>query len=231
VLLGVLSRASRDGSLRFGPGELLAACVALAIVIAWTMMAMVGFSYGTFDAAIAEISGGLEQALKSAEGSEIVPEGIPVSDFVRLLVVSAPAIMSFWSVMVFALNLWLAGRVVAISGRLGRAWPDLPTSLRLPRTALVLFAGATLACLLPGVWRVAAASAASALGVAFAMQGLAAIHRLTRGRNARAGLLSALYALILFLFPLPLFIAAGVGIADNVRPLRRSPANPASTSI
>ena len=76
-----------------------------------------------------------------------------------------------------------------------------------------------------------AATAAVAFGVAFALQGLAAIHRITRGRNSRAGLLSALYALILILFPLPLFIAAGVGIADQVRPLRWPSVKPTSTSI
>ena len=69
-----------------------------------------------------------------------------------------------------------------------------------------------------------------ALGVAFVMQGLAALHRLTRGKASRPGLLSALYMLIFILFPLPLFVVAGVGVADNVKPLRRSLPKPPSTN-
>jgi hypothetical protein len=72
--------------------------------------------------------------------------------------------------------------------------------------------------------------AAAGLGVAFALQGLAALHRLSRGRASRSGLLSALYALVFFLFPLPLFILAGVGVADNVKPLWRSLPKPSSTN-
>ena len=231
LVLGALARHRRADGSQFAPGLLLAAAVGLAILGSWTMMVMVGLSYGTLESAVTQITGGLEQVLKTVEGSDVVPEGVPVSDFVRMLVVSAPAIMSFWSVLVFAMNLWLAGRVVLISGRLERPWPDVPGALRLPPVALILFAASTLACLLPGVWRVVAATAAVAFGVAFALQGLAAIHRITRGRNSRAGLLSALYALILILFPLPLFIAVGVGIADQVRPLRWPSVKPTSTSI
>ena len=33
-----------------------------------------------------------------------------------------------------------------------------------------------------------------------------------------------------FVFPLPLFVAAGVGVADNVKPLRRSLPKPTSTN-
>ena len=229
LILGALARYRRAGG-HVGPGLLLSAVTVLSIIGSWVMMVMVGVSYGSLETAAAEITGGLEQVLKSVENSDVAPEGVPAADFARMLVISAPAIMSFWSVLVFSLNLWLAGRVVQISGRLERHWPDLPAELALPRVALPLFAAATLACLLPGVWRVVAATAAVALCIAFALQGLAAIHRITRGRKSRAGLLSAVYATILLLFPLPLFIAAGVGIADNVRPLRRPSLKPTSTT-
>ena len=101
----------------------------------------------------------------------------------------------------------------------------------LPRGALAAFAMASLACALPGVIRVIASAAAVALGVAFAMQGLAALHRLTRGLAARPGLLAGLYTLIFILFPLPLIIVAGVGVADNVKPLRRSLPTPSSNNV
>lgn len=215
---------------RLTPGQLLAAVASIAILAVWGMVAFVAASYGGLDEALGEIASGVTEALRNMKGMEDGAGGVPLADFVQVLVVSMPAVMAFWSVLALSANLWLAARVTLISGQLSQAWPDLPTSLALPRSALVAFAIATLACALPGPARVLASSAAVGLGVAFALQGLAAVHRLTRGRAGRPGLLSLLYTLIFFLFPLPLFVAAGVGVADNVKPLRRSLPKPTSTN-
>ncbi len=230
LLLGWLASHAFAGERRLGPGPLLATVAALAIAAVWGMIAFVAIIYGDLEAAATEIGSGLREMLQRMKGVEEGAAIMPVDEFVPWLVASVPAIMAFWSVLTMSLNLWLAARVALISGLLNRDWPDLPTSLDLPRLALGAFALATLACALPGGARVFASSAAVALGVAFAFQGLAAIHRLTRGRSSRSGLLSALYAVIFVLFPLPLFVAAGVGVADNVKPLRRSLPNPSSSN-
>ena len=230
LLLGWLATHVFAGERQLAPGDLLAALVGLAIAAVWGMIAFVAVIHGDLEAAATEIASGLRQALQRMKGIEDGAAIMPVDEFIQWLVASIPAVMAFWSVLAMSLNLWLAARVAMISGLLNREWPDLPRSLALPRLALGAFALATLACALPGASRVFASSAAVALGLAFAFQGLAAIHRLTQGRAARPGLLSALYALIFFLFPLPLFVAAGVGVADNVKPLRRSLPKPTSTN-
>ena len=230
LLLGWLASHVFAGERQLGPGHLLAAVVGLAIVAVWGMIAFLAVIHGDLETAATEVASGLRQALERMKGIEEGAAVMPLDEFVPWLVASIPAIMAFWSVLAMSLNLWLAARVAMISGLLNREWPDLPSSLALPRVALGAFALATLACALPGATRVLASSAAVALGVAFAFQGLAAIHRLTRGGSSRPGLLSALYALIFFLFPLPLFVAAGVGVADNVKPLRRSLPKPTSTN-
>ena len=230
LLLGWLATHVIAGERQLGPGHLLLAVAGLAIAAVWGMIAFVAVIHGDLAAAATEIAAALREALQRMKGIEEGAAVMPLDEFVPWLVASIPAIMAFWSVMAMSLNLWLAARVAMISGLLNRDWPDLPGSLALPRLALAAFALASVACALPGVSRVFASTAAVALGVAFAFQGLAAIHRLTRGRAARPGLLSALYALIFFLFPLPLFVAAGVGVADNVKPLRRSLPKPTSTN-
>ena len=230
LLLGWLATHVFAGERQLGPGHLLLAVAGLAIAAVWGMIAFVAVIHGDLAAAATEIASALREALQRMKGIEEGAAVMPLDEFVPWLVASIPAIMAFWSVMAMSLNLWLAARVAMISGLLNRDWPDLPGSLALPRLALAAFALASVACALPGVSRVFASTAAVALGVAFAFQGLAAIHRLTRGRAARPGLLSALYALIFFLFPLPLFVAAGVGVADNVKPLRRSLPKPTSTN-
>ena len=230
LLLGWLASHVFAGERRLGPGHLLAAVAGLAIAAVWGTLAFVAVIHGDLEAAATEVAAGLRQALQRMKGIEEGAAVMPLDEFLQWLVASIPAIMAFWTVLAMSLNLWLAARVAMISGLLNRDWPDLPTTLELPRVALAAFALATLACALPGASRVFASAAAVGLGLAFAFQGLAAIHRLTRGSSSRPGLLSALYALIFFLFPLPLFVAAGVGVADNVKPLRRSPPKPTSTN-
>jgi hypothetical protein len=230
ILLAWLASHPCAGERRLGPGHLLTVVTALALLAVWSMLAFVGLSYGGLDEAATEVAAGVLELMKRMKGMEDAASGMALEDFVRVLVASMPAIMTFWSVLALSLNLWLAARVALISGLLAPPWPDLPTHLALPRAALGAFALATLACALPGASRVIASCAAAGLGVAFALQGLAALHRLSRGRASRSGLLSALYALVFFLFPLPLFILAGVGVADNVKPLWRSLPKPSSTN-
>jgi hypothetical protein len=231
LLLGWLSVHVFSGDRRIGPGLLLTVVTALAILAVWGMLAFVGFSYGGLDKAATEIAAGAHEIIKALPGIEDGAGGLNADDLAQVLVASVPAVMAFWSVLTLSINLWLAARVAMVSGQLSRPWPDLPSHLMLPRGALAAFAMASLACALPGVIRVMASAAAVALGVAFAMQGLAALHRLTRGLAARPGLLAGLYTLIFILFPLPLIIVAGVGVADNVKPLRRSLPTPSSNNV
>ncbi len=226
LLLGWLTAHVFSGGRRLSPGFLLAAVTALSVIAVWGTVAFAGASFGGLDAAANEIAASVQAVLKNLKGAEDAAGVMPLDEFAPLLVASIPAMMAFWSVLALSLNLWLAARVTMISGQLGETWPDLPTHLVLPRLALAAFAIATLACLLPGAGRVLASSAAVALGVAFSLQGVAAIHRLTMERQGRVGLLSLLYFVIFILFPLPLFVLAGVGVADNVKPLRRSLSNP-----
>ena len=233
LLLAWLSVHVFSGGRRLPPGLLLTAVTTLSIVATWGMVAFVGLIYGGLDTAASEISAGVVELLKNmkgVEGGDDAASSQALDNLAPVLVASVPAVMAFWSVLALSLNLWLAARVTMISGQFAQAWPDLPTSLDLPRAALGAFAVATLACALPGAARVFASSAAVALGVAFAFQGLAALHRLTRDRSGRPGLLAVVYALIFVLFPLPLFVVAGVGVADNVKPLRRSLPKPTSTN-
>jgi hypothetical protein len=134
-----------------------------------------------------------------------------------------------WGVIAFAGNLWLAARVTQISGLLKRPWPDMPTTLGLPKAALFVFAIVLGLCVAPGVTRVLASSATAALMVAFALQGLATLHALTRGKQTRIAILASVYALTLALFPWPLVVAAGLGVTDLARSLRQRLAAPAPT--
>ena len=86
---------------------------------------------------------------------------------------------AYW-VAIFALNLYLAGRIARASGRLGRDWPDLP-ALAYPPGFPLLVALALAASFAPGAIGVAGASFSGALLVAYLIAGSRA-HALHRPR-------------------------------------------------
>ena len=206
------------------PGTLLTAITALGIVAVWVMIAFAAFTYGGFENAARDITQAVETAMKDMKGMEQIP------DFAAILVSSVPAIMAFWSVIAMVLNLYLAMKVVRISGLFHGQLPDLPTTTLMPSVTLVAFGLSILVCFAGGLPRLIGSVAAVALGTAFMLQGLAGLHRITRGNAFRSGLLSLLYGMILILFPLPLFVVAGVGMADQLRLLRRPNSNPPTST-
>src|SRR5205807_494336 len=94
-----------------------------------------------------------------------------------------------------AVNLWLAARIVRLSGRLRRPWPDLST-IALPPSAPALLAVAVAGSLLPDLAGVLAGVLAAALLMAFALVGFAVLHAITRGMNNRGFALGAAYTAV-----------------------------------
>jgi hypothetical protein len=215
MLLATITRRVFTVADPLAPGTLLTAIAAIGIVAVWGMIGFAAFTYGGFENAARDITQAVESMIRDMKGTEYVPE------FAAILVAAVPAIMAFWSVLAMTLNLYLAMKVVRISGLFHGELPDLPTTTLMPMVALIAFALALLVCIPGGFARLIGSVAAVALGTAFMLQGLAGLHRITRGNSFRSGLLSLLYSLILILFPLPLFVVAGVGLADQLRLLRR----------
>ena len=210
-------------------GNLLAWIAGIAAATAVALVGVVEATFGSYEAAVQSLSGRLAPLLRRpfGEGGNM-PGGLSAENFAALVILAMPPVMAAWGVITFSVNLWLAGRVVLISERLPRPWADVPANLRLPRLGVGVLALALFFCLLPGLGRIIAASVAAAIGTAFALQGLAAIHAMTRGAQARAPVLGGIYALIFALMPWPLILAALVGVADAISPFRgrRAPTLP-----
>ena len=162
--------------------------------------------------------GTLAAKLASIVPGGSLPETLPFADLVRL----APIAMAASSVVMLAVNLWLAARSVQLSSLLVRPWPNLPDALRLPRLAVAGFAALGAASLLPDPYGIAAAVLAATLGILFVFEGLAAAHVLTRGLSARIVTLTAIYLATALLMPWPLLALALLGCIDCLVPgLRR----------
>src|SRR5882757_365233 len=128
---------------------------------------------------------------------------------IDVLVVAVPPAAAVFSTITNLLNLWLAARVVKVSGRLTRPWPDL-AALTLPASAAGLLAAAIAGSFLPDLAGVLSGAFAASLAMAFAILGFAVMHAITRGMSTRGVVLAGLYATTL-IFTWPVLAASILG--------------------
>jgi len=168
-----------------------------------------------------------------AEGARAVAEGVAAlaadafddaaqaKAFADLLVRFGAAAIAGSTLLMLAVNLYAAARSVQLSHRLPRPWLDLPTSLSLPfPLGIVAIISAGAAWALPAPASQYALVLAGGLGAAFALQGLAVAHALSRGLKLRTLMLAALYACCLLRGPYTLPVLALLGVVDAVTRLR-----------
>jgi hypothetical protein len=151
---------------------------------------------------------------------------------VDALVTIAPAAAAVVAMMTLTLNLWLAAKITATSGRLHRPWPDLK-SAALPSMTLAVLSLALALCFTGGLVAMLGQIASAALVMAYALIGFAVLHTLTLATKGRALWLSGAYAVVL-VFGWPVVAMVGLGLADAVFGFRqrylqrRTPPGPVS---
>ncbi len=178
---------------------------------------------GTGGAFTTNVSSVLREGLLS-QGQIALPEGIDTEAVITYVVAFLPLMSAaVWTLFMVA-NLWLAGKIVTMSGNALRPMPEA-MQMRLPRQAVLGFAAATGLALLGGTIGLYAKAASAALFVAFVLLGLAVVHAVTRGMAARPLILGTIYMFTL-LFGWTAVLIAMVGLADpamNFRDRRKSP--------
>jgi hypothetical protein len=144
----------------------------------------------------------------------------------------APGAIAIGPMIMLTINLWLASRITAISGRLHRPWPDLRATT-LPPMTLVALCVAVAFCFTGGLFAIVARVTTGALLMAYALTGFAVLHTLTLALKNRAVWLSCCYAMTILLV-WPLLSVVALGLADAVFGVRerfmrtRPPPLPAS---
>jgi hypothetical protein len=140
------------------------------------------------------------------------------SEQLDFLVAVVPPAAAVVSTITGLFNLWLAARIVRVSGRLKRPWPDMK-SIRLPRLAPAILGAAVVGAFLPQLTGVVSGLLACTMLMAYALLGLVVLHHTTSGLNGRSFVLGGTYALIA-VFAWPLLLIALVGLADTAFDIR-----------
>jgi hypothetical protein len=134
-----------------------------------------------------------------------------------ILVAARPGAASVLNTLTLVINVWLAVKVVNISGRLRRPLPDI-AEMQFPAFAPVVTGAAFAVSFLPGMIGIAAGVLAASMLTVYALLGFAVLHKITRGVNSRPLLLGGAYAALLFVWPV--MIMTLLGLADTAFDLR-----------
>jgi hypothetical protein len=167
----------------------------------------------------ATITGALHRGLlRVFSPHDLHPTG-EVEQWVDALVMMAPFAASVVAMPTLTLNLWLAAKITATSGRLRRPWPELRATT-LPPMTLVALCVAIGFCFAGGLVAIAAEIVTSALMMAYALTGFAVLHTLTLTMKSRAFWLGSSYAIVV-IFTWPVLALILLGLADAVFGLRQ----------
>jgi hypothetical protein len=162
----------------------------------------------------AEVATTMRQGLLAALKARGVEVSADMDLVINVLVAVVPAFMVMGIMKMLTINLWLAAKITATSGRLNRSWPDI-RSTTLPPMTMVALCVALAFCFTSGLLALVAQVAAGALLMAYALTGFAALHTLTLAIPSRAIWLGLTYVVML-VFIWPVLLMAILGLADAV---------------
>jgi hypothetical protein len=204
----------------YPPGRLLLWCAVLGALAMATSLFDLLSGDASFLQTLRELVRRLLRAqLQIPQGQPLVVPGTDNPErLVDVLVVLMAPVGALFSTLIEMLDLWLAARILSISGRLKRPWPDL-AALRLPNATPLALAAALAGSFISGVPGFVAALFAGSLLFAYAVIGFAVMHDITRHLNGRAVMLIGMYATVIVLI-WPIVLMGLLGLIDTALDLR-----------
>jgi hypothetical protein len=220
--LALLGRSTPAGTMEWYPaGRLVLWCAAIASVIVTIVMWNVRIDEQQFQAALKLA---LDRVAK--EYGKAAPDftTMDIKRASELIASFVPPATAALITLAYALNLYVAGRVAGLSGRLRRAWPDL-SALRFPRLAPACFAIALALWFMQNPMGTVGGIVSGALIMAYAIMGFAVLHDITRNLGIRPFVLIGAY-FVAMAAVWPIFFMAILGLADSIFDFRKGTAAP-----
>jgi hypothetical protein len=207
---GDVAAGGPDEALEWYPvGRILLWIVVFATILTAAMLLVMGTDAAT-----------IQKTIRTGWTELVEATGLALNDStLDALVLVAPIGAEIAAVMMLTLNLWLAAKIAATSGRLHRPWPDLKNTA-LPMTTIAVLFAAIVCCFSGGLLAILAQVLTTGLSIAYAMTGFAVLHTLTLAMKSRALWLGCIYAVVAG-FAWALVPVALLGLADAVFGLRQ----------
>jgi hypothetical protein len=200
----------------YPPGRLVVWSAALGALVVLIGLSQIGTDAATIrDTLRRAIETMLRTQMRVAADKPLDLPGIANPEVLAMVLPPAAAALT---TMTQLLNVWLAGRIVRISGRLRRPWPEF-AALRFPPATPIALAVAFGASFLPGTLGLAAALPAASLLIAYAVLGFAVVHGITRHLPSRGVVLFGIYAAVA-VFGWPVLLMTLLGLIDTALDLR-----------
>ena len=200
----------------FPPGRLVVWAAALGALMVLIGLSQIGHDEATIRESLRRAIERMLRAQMNVPADK--PLNLPgLADPAWLATVLPPAAAAL-TTMTQLLNLWLAGRIVRISGRLRRPWPEF-SALRFPSATPLALAAAFGGSFVPGTVGLAAALPAASLLMAYAVLGFAVLHGITRHLPNRGAVLFGVYAAVA-VFGWPVLLMTLLGLIDTALDLR-----------
>jgi hypothetical protein len=217
--LAELGRPRSDGSVDWLPsGTLLAAVAAYGALVPVFLAPAVGGDFASLKPRLlTEVTRqmrDMQEVMKSAPVAPAQAEAL-VDMMIRLM----PAMIAAYWVVLFVINVYLAGRVARASSRLVRPWPDLHALIP-PAWLMLVFGGGIVLSFIAGPSRLLGGGMTGAAMAAFVLFGLSVLHAIAKGRVP--WVLWFTYACLMNpLFPYGMTLVALLGLSEPLLNLRR----------
>jgi hypothetical protein len=200
----------------YPPGRLVVWAAVLGALVVLIGLSQIGTDEATIRSTLRRaIETMLRSQMRVPADKPLELPGIASPEVLALVLPPAAAALT---TMTELLNLWLAGRIVRISGRLRRPWPEF-SALRFPAATSIALAAAFGASFLSGTIGMAAALPAASLLMAYAVLGFAVVHGITRHLPSRGVVLFGIYAAVA-VFGWPVLLMTLLGLIDTALDLR-----------
>lgn len=235
--LTLLGRETASGLEWYPTGRLLGWIAATAALAFIAIAVLSSPNYTAYEAQLQKLSQTIVESRSPSqrpapqtalpETSKAAPEAarddgnVSREEFVDAFATIVPALAAHGLAMLLTFYLWAAARIVGISGRLMRPWPDLPAT-KMPRACLGILAVAVVLSFAPGYAGVLGVALVGAFTAVFALQGLAAFHDRSRGRPGRGLMLFSMYVVLFVTQGVALIALTLFGLADTALDRRRS---------
>jgi hypothetical protein len=223
--LTLLARPLEDGSVEWYPaGRLVLWCAAIAAAMVILVIPTFGTDEDSFRAGLRSAFERMLTEPGRAPATPLDASSPETQRTIDFLVAAMPLAAAAVATITNTLNLYLAARIVKVSGRLTRPWPDL-AAIRFPPRAHAVFGVAILLSFMPGLVGTVGGIVTSALVLAYAVLGFAVLHTITRSMGGRGFILWGAYFALAFFWP-TIILATLLGLADAIFDFRNRAAGP-----